>query len=448
MRALGDVLEEIKRPVAVEDHENYRILGVRWYAEGAWIKNECTGSEIKASRLFRVETGDLIYNRLFAWKGSFAVMTDELDGCFVSNEFPAFRVKHNEADLQYVLMMLAQPDLWERIERDSAGVASISRKRLKVKDFLQLEVPIPDYELQQSIYARYADAKRRLQSMKDAIVQVGDDVADLRQTILQLAVMGRLVPQDPNDEPASELLKKIQAEKQRLIAEGKIRKSRPLPPIEHGQIPYELPAAWGVARLGEVICAMDAGWSPACPEEPTSDESQWGVLKTTAVQRLRFVAEAHKRLPEGLKPRPQYEASLGDILITRAGPKHRVGICCCVPQCRPRLMISDKIIRFHPVTTELISEFVALALSSGFSGAFVESQKSGMAESQMNISQLKLRMTPIPIPPYEEQVRVLDTVNLLMLQCDNLEAKLQQSQTDADNLLTSIVHELPARLFA
>jgi len=111
-------------------------------------------------------------------------------------------------------------------------------------------------------------------------------------------------------------------------------------------------------------------------------------------------------------------------------------------------MISDKIIRFHPVTTELISEFVALALSSGFSGAFVESQKSGMAESQMNISQLKLRMTPIPIPPYEEQVRVLDTVNLLMLQCDNLEAKLQQSQTDADNLLTSIVHELPARLFA
>jgi type I restriction enzyme S subunit len=77
-------------------------------------------------------------------------------------------------------------------------------------------------------------------------------VAELRKTILQLAVMGKLVPQDPNDEPASELLKAIELEKQRLVKEGKIKSSKPLPEILHDKLPYQLPLSWEWVRLGNI----------------------------------------------------------------------------------------------------------------------------------------------------------------------------------------------------
>ena len=240
-RKLGEVLEEVKRPVDVVEEE-YRILGVRWYAEGAWVKKECAGSEIKAAKLYRVEAGDLIYNRLFAWKGSFAVIPQDLDGCYVSNEFPAFRVRDGNANIHYIFLLLSQPALWEAIERESAGVASISRKRLKVRDFLELELPLPSRKRQVEILDRYAPLKREVQELNERVVESISDVAELRQTILQLAVMGRLVPQDPTDEHASELIKRIQAEKQRLIAEGKIRKPKPLPLIDPDEMPCKLAA--------------------------------------------------------------------------------------------------------------------------------------------------------------------------------------------------------------
>jgi type I restriction enzyme S subunit len=75
---------------------------------------------------------------------------------------------------------------------------------------------------------------------------------DLKNKILQLAVQGKLVEHDPNDEPASVLLKKIQKEKERLVKEKKIRKSKPLPPITEDEIPFEIPEGWEWVRLGEI----------------------------------------------------------------------------------------------------------------------------------------------------------------------------------------------------
>ena len=85
----------------------------------------------------------------------------------------------------------------------------------------------------------------------DHLAEAPTGIPKLRELILQWAVRGKLVPQGPDDEPASELLEKIQAEKQRLIAEGSIRKSKPLPPIKPDETPYELPINWKWVRLGE-----------------------------------------------------------------------------------------------------------------------------------------------------------------------------------------------------
>ncbi|MFQ1946961.1 restriction endonuclease subunit S [Aeromonas veronii] len=128
----------------------------------------------------------------------------------------------------------------------------------------------------------------RLSTHFDTLFTTESSIDALKQTILQLAVMGKLVPQDPSDEPASALLERIAAEKARLVKEKRIKKEKLLPAISEDEKPFELPQGWEWCHLKDIITIMDAGWSPACPPESSPDIDTWGVLKTTAVQTLEY----------------------------------------------------------------------------------------------------------------------------------------------------------------
>ncbi len=231
---------------------------------------------------------------------------------------------------------------------------------------------------------------------------------DLKKAILTLAVSGKLVERIANEGSGTEIL-----------AANAIG---PLLPINAPA----LPSHWVWAMLGSVVTRMDSGWSPQCLQEPAPAD-EWGVLKTTAVQSLEYREDENKALPSSLDPRPKDEVMDGDILITRAGPLNRVGILCVARPSRPKLMISDKIIRFHLIMG-IDPNFAALALGSGYSGTIIESLKSGMAASQVNISQPKLKSVPIAIPPLAEQRRIVAKVEQLMALVDALET--QQEERD------------------
>jgi type I restriction enzyme S subunit len=275
----------------------------------------------------------------------------------------------------------------------------------------------------------------------DVLFTTDKSIDTLKKTILQLAVMGKLVPQNPNDEPASKLLEKIAKEKAQLIKDKKIKKTKPLLEISKAEKPFELPNGWEWVKLNKVISMMDAGWSPACHPEPSPNFETWGVLKTTAVQTLRFLAEENKVLPSSKEPRPQYEVQTGDILVTRAGPWNRVGVSCLVKETRPKLMTSDKLIRFHLVDVGMSEEYIVLALQAGATAEYLESCKSGMASSQVNISQDKLKAAPIPLPAKEEQTRIVYKVNELMTICDQLKTQLKTAQQTQAHLAQSIAQE-------
>ncbi|WP_265435092.1 restriction endonuclease subunit S [Aeromonas media] len=267
-------------------------------------------------------------------------------------------------------------------------------------------------------------------------------IKKLRELILELAVRGKLVPQDPSDEPASVLLERIAAEKTRLVKEKKTKKEKPLPAISENEKPFELPQGWEWCHLKDIITIMDAGWSPACPPEASPDIDTWGVLKTTAVQTLEYREYENKVLDKTKTPRPEYEVMVGDILITRAGPKNRVGISCLVEKTRPKLMISDKIIRFHLVEVGLSERFISLCLNAGATAVYIDGSKSGMAESQMNISQDKLKLAPIPLGPLKEQNHIMDRVDELMALCDQLEQRSESQLTAHQTLVEALLATL------
>jgi type I restriction enzyme, S subunit len=166
-----------------------------------------------------------------------------------------------------------------------------------------------------------------------------------------------------------------------------------------------VPAEWNVLELGKMLCLMDSGWSPLCPEV-MAHEAEWAVLKTTAVVWDGYNPEAHKRLPDELSPRPEIEVKKGDVLVTRAGPRPRVGVVVHVKETRPRLMLSDKLIRLRTDPEKLHPGFLACCLSSASVQRYWIDRASGMADSQANISQQVVRTTLIPVPCLMEQLQI------------------------------------------
>lgn len=164
---LGEVLRPISRPVLVEPTTTYSILGAHWYAGGLYTKDILPGSQIQAKNLYRVEKGDFVYNRLFGWKGSFAVASNQNHNCFVSNEFPCFLVNSDRADGKYLWKYFSLPSVWDQILSLSTGGTPTSRNRLKEDQLLDMDVSLPPATEQRQIVARIEELAAKIEEARD-----------------------------------------------------------------------------------------------------------------------------------------------------------------------------------------------------------------------------------------------------------------------------------------
>lgn len=191
---LGEILHEVVRAELVDPQREYQTLGVRWYGHGLFVKDKLMGHQIAASKVYRVEMGDFVYNRLFAWKGSFAVADAKFRGCYVSNEFPCFHANEERLDALFLHHYFCQESSWTAALGLSEGATPTSRNRLKQAAFLSLEIRVPPIEKQRSMVARIDAAKRQLQQAKMLRSSIDHDIASLLavrfQETLKQAVWG------------------------------------------------------------------------------------------------------------------------------------------------------------------------------------------------------------------------------------------------------------------
>jgi type I restriction enzyme, S subunit len=284
------------------------------------------------------------------------------------------------------------------------------------------------------------DNWQRIATHFDVLLDRPEAVDALEQTILQLAVRGLLVPQDPTDEPASVLLQKIRTEKDHLIAQGKIKRDKPLPPITDEEQPFELPQVWEWVRMGSVVNASEAGWSPTCIGSPRT-VGKWGVLKVSAVSWGEFDAMANKELPADLVPRPEYEVMDGDFLLSRANTAELVARSVVVKKAEPRLMLSDKIIRLD-VSRLMSRDFLNLCNNAEVARNHYVVNTSGTSSSMKNVSREVVLATPIPLPPLAEQSRIVARVNELRNLCADLRRQIVKARAVVENLSKSLVAEV------
>lgn len=241
----------------------------------------------------------------------------------------------------------------------------------------------------------------------------------LKQTILQLAVMGKLVPQDPNDEPASELLKRIAQEKAQLVKDGKIKRQKPLPPISDEEKPFELPEGWEWAQLQD-ICHKITDGEHSTPQRSTSGHY---LLSARNVTNNGIMLDDVDFVPTSVfnKIRERCDPNIGDILISCSGSIGRVALVDRDDEysmVRSAAMIRpNKNLYIHFIENVLKSPLLQYQMVN-------RSKKS----AQANLFLGSISALTIPIPPYSEQVKICEIISELFSYSVQLRTKISISQ--------------------
>jgi type I restriction enzyme S subunit len=259
-----------------------------------------------------------------------------------------------------------------------------------------------------------------------------DQIKRLRQTILTLAVRGKLVPQCPKDEPASELLKRIAAEKVRLLRDKNIKAKQPIPrdAIKNA---FELPTSWDWCQLDEVAWKITDGDHQTPKREPTGRYllSARNVLNGRIdVSDVDFVGDT-----EFKRMRGRCDPDKFDLLISCSGSVGRVAI---VDKDETYVMVRSAALA-KPVFAKDVAPYLAMALISDC--LQFQMGLRAKAAAQPNLFIGPIRQLMIPLPPLAEQKRIVAKVDELMALCDRLETSLTAREMTRSRLLDALLHE-------
>lgn len=275
----------------------------------------------------------------------------------------------------------------------------------------------------------------RISEHFDTLFTTEASIDQLKQTILQLAVMGKLVPQDPSDEPAAELLKRIAEEKAQLVKDKKIKKEKALPPISEDEKPFELPTGW------EWVHCADT----ARPDTVIT----YGILKPVwkdkgvATARIKDMINGEVVLDDIVYCCPERASKFekttlieGDLLIAKDGGT--LGKTAFVP---PELQggnITQHVLRFS-ISPKICKAFIRAIVDSPYGQGYMKGETKGVALPGVNVGDF--RKMPIALPPIKEQERIVAKVNQLVEICDQLKDRLKDSQTTQLHLTDAILEK-------
>ena len=279
----------------------------------------------------------------------------------------------------------------------------------------------------------FAEAWQFLTDNFGDLYSVKENVAELRKAILQLAVMGKLVPLDAGDQPASELLKEIEAEKLQLIKEKKIKKQKALPAIDPEEIPFDIPAVWKWVRLSNISTKIHYGYTASANKNSIGIK----LLRITDIQNNNVNWETVPTCTAKRQDVLQYLLGINDILIARTGGT--VGKSYHVKNISTDAVFASYLIRVVPAKS-ISAKFLKCFLESPIYWNQLYAACSGTG--QPNVNGKSLSSLTCPLPPLEEQHRIVAKVDQLMILCDNLEQQIDRASEKQTALLNAVMAQV------
>lgn len=293
----------------------------------------------------------------------------------------------------------------ETMENKATGTTFKAISGSVIRD---LSIPLPPLGEQKRIVTKIEEIFAVIDQIGTKKEEALSIIRNMRQSALQDAIMGVLVEQDENDEPASILYEKIQAEKERLIKEKKIKKEKPLPAIEEDEIPFEIPDSWKWVRLGNVILSIFGGGTPSkAITSYWNGDIPWATVKDISDKDTQLNSTIDFITEDGFNNCSGQMVNKGDIIVIT-----RMGLGRAVISCIDTAINQD--LKGIKLPKQLNSKY--------FLNAYKSIDIKGTGTTVKGIKQSSLLNACIPLPPLKEQERIAEKIDEIMAICDQMEA--------------------------
>lgn len=422
---IGNFLKRVKRPVKLINNTSYKLVTIKLNHKGVVLREMKKGSEIK-SGMYLIKEGDFILSGIDARNGAFGIVPPELDNAIVTNDFWYFEIDEKIISKRLFLEMTATNWFDEICKRGSEGTTQ--RIRLQKDKFYNQKVLLPPKNRQERILESLLKFKSKKANLLSEIEHQKTLIKQLRQSILLDAVKGSLIEQNEKDEPATELLKRIKAEKEKLIKQGKIKKGKELPPITENEIPYDLPTGWAWCRGNDLFKPMESklptGKTFGYIDIASIDNKNHKLIEPRYIPVEKAPSRASRKVYGGSTLFSLVRPYLGNIAYIEEKYSDCIastGFFVCTP-------FSDVYPKFLYYT--MVSEYVVQGLNTFMKGV---NSPSINTDDILNFL--------YPLPPLAEQKRIVEKVNEIMELCSALEKEIAHSKQEADYLLNAILRE-------
>ncbi len=438
MKRIGDILTRPKTPVAVQDDVTYKQVTIRTNYKGVVLRGTKMGSEIGTKNQWRVSAGHFILSRIDARNGAFGIIPKELEGAIVTNDFLAFDINEDEVEREFFNVFLQSPVFLDACIKASRG--NTNRKRVEEGFFLAFELNLPPLPQQRRLITKINKARSSITVANRGITHQETLLAKLKQAILQEAIQGKLTADwraaNPDMEPASELLHRIQTEKAHLIAKRKISKEKSLPTITPEEAPFEIPKGWVWCRVSDV--GLVIGGLTKNAAKRSGHKLIMPYLRVANVYANRLDLTDLREIGVTDAEVEKLLLRENDLLIVEGnGTRDQVG----------RIALWDGSVdpcvhQNHVIKVRLGEPRIALWVLYWFlspAGRHLIEEQARTSTGLYNLSTGKVSNLPVPLPSLAEQAVIVERLEALMTACQALEAEINQARSRAAQLLQAVL---------
>lgn len=382
----SEFLRPRPRPYQLGADEDANLVGMRWYGDGPFHRELKSAMKIAKKSHFVIKHGDIIYNKLFAWKGAFGIVPVEFDGMFVSDKFPTYELDRSEVDENYLRWYFRCPPLWNEAKAMSTGSAAISKLTLNPPQFLHLTIPLPPT----------LDEQRRIVARID---EVATHIGEARR-----------------------LRKESQAEASAILRAALRR------------ITASLRVEGTLADI--LLTAPRNGWSAKCDNA----EDGTAVLSLAAVTGFRYRSTEFKRTSVYTAANGKFWLNPGDLLITRSNTPEFVGHAAIYDGTPAPCIFPDLMMRLTLNHEVADTRFTWYWLQAPIVRAFIAAKAKGTSPTMKKIGQGTVAAIPFPSGlPVPEQQAIAAKLNAIQAQIDRLNGLAVDTGKQIDALLPSIL---------
>ena len=438
---LGDFLKLYRIEHRVQDELTYKQVTIS-KTKGISFRGIKKGKDIGRKRQFKIDLDSypntLMFTRQGIFDGSIGIAPIEVNKCIVTENMPMMTIDTDIVEIDYLKKLLISKYLFKKIK--NLKIVGSAQKSIHERDLLKITIKLPSKNDQIKMCKIFSSLDVYHSELLLEFNNQQTILKKLRQQILQEAIEGKLTKewrlQNPDTEPASELLKRIQAEKELLLKENKIKKQKELPVILEKEKSFKLPSNWKWTRLQDLSKLITDGKHGDCQN---LQNSGYYFLSAKDIQNKNLIYEnARQIVPDEFQEvhnRTDLEA--GDICMVNTGAT--VGKLAIAPDhpFTKKTTFQKSVAVLKVIKPNVNQEFIGLFLNCQTTNLL--SKSKGGAINNLLLGDLKCFL--VPLPPILEQHKIVKKVDKLFAICDELEAQIDSSQTNAKELMKAVLKE-------